>query len=173
MPALQHYVALYPMAPYGGLFVASVGLCVVIGALLPKYRMILVWAGFALGSLAITLAAPALPHGKTPPSTFQIGSFILAIALEIAAFRYAMPIARRHSERAMLAATLGIVGLHFFVMLPAFGILIGILAALCTLNAAVLWRLPNYPPNPAWLIDGCLKLTLGLLMLSTAATINP
>jgi hypothetical protein len=36
-----------------------------------------------------------------------------------------MPIMRSRSERATISATLGIVGAHFLVMLPAFGPLIG------------------------------------------------
>jgi hypothetical protein len=42
---LHFYVLHYPMTPYGGVFIATVGVCVIAGAVLRKYRDNLVWIG--------------------------------------------------------------------------------------------------------------------------------
>jgi hypothetical protein len=162
------YVLLYPMTPYGGIFLAGVGLCVALGAILPRFRATLVWIGFALGSLLIVAFGATLAHGLHPPTMLQVGSLVLAIVLEIAAFRFFMPNVRRRGDRATYGATMGIVGAHFFVMLPAFGPLIGMLGLACTLNAAAFWRLSRYPASAGWFVDGCSKLVFGLAMLATS-----
>ena len=140
LSVLQH-----PMTPYGGVFLAGVGLCIALGAILSRIRGILVGIGFALGALLITIFGTQLARGLHPPTILQVGSLTLAIVLEIAGFRFLMPIIRPRGERATLGATMGIVGLHFFVMIPAFGLLIGALGLSCTLNAAAFWRLSGYP----------------------------
>jgi hypothetical protein len=98
----------------------------------------------------------------------QVSFLALALVLEIAGFSYLMPIMRPRGERAMLSATLGIVGAHFLVMLPAFGPLIGGLGLGCTLNAAGFWRISTYRAEFAWFVDGCLKLAFGAAMIATS-----
>jgi hypothetical protein len=141
---LRSYVLHYPMTPYPGVFIATVGVCVMAGAVLPNYRAYLVWIGFALGAMLFVGFGQILSTGLHAPSLLQVSFLALAIALEIAGFRYLMPIMRPRGERATLSATLGIVGAHFLVMLPAFGPLIGGLGLGCTLNAAGLWRISAY-----------------------------
>jgi len=102
------------------------------------------------------------------PSLLQVTFLALAIVLEIAGFRYLMPIVRLRGERATLSATVGIVGAHFLVMLPAFGPLIGGLGLGCTLNAVGLWRIFTYRAGLAWFVDGCLKLAFGAAMIATS-----
>jgi hypothetical protein len=79
-----------------------------------------------------------------------------------------MPAVRPRGERATLGATLGIVGAHFVVMLPAFGPLIGALGFACILNAVGFWLLFAYRAGFAWFVDGCLKLVLGMVMIATS-----
>ena len=166
---LRSYVLYYPMTPYAGVFIATVGVCVIAGSVLPKYRALLVWIGFMLGTILLVVFGQILSTGlHTPPSLLQATFLGLAIVLEIAGFRYLMPIMRTRGERATLSATLGIVGAHFLVMLPAFGPLIGGLGLGCTLNAAGLWRFSEYRAGPAWFVDGCLKLTFGTAMIATS-----
>ena len=165
---LHSYVLRYPMTPYGGVFIATVGVCVITGAVLRNYRGNLVWIGFALGGILLLACGGTLGRGLHSPSLFQVSFFGFAIVLEIAAFRYLMPAVRPRGERATLGATLGIVGAHFLVMLPAFGPLIGALGLACTLNAAGFWLLFAYHADFAWFVDGCLKLLLGMAMIATS-----
>jgi hypothetical protein len=155
----QLYSRLYPMAPLGGLFVATIGLFLMLGTALPALRMKLTYVGFAAGTLALILGG-RLAVGLPAASRLQIGSLVLAIVLEIIMFIFLMPLARRHGERSLLVVTLTIVSVHFLVMLPAFGTLIGILGVLCLLNAAIAWRNPSYRIDLAWFLDGTLKLGL-------------
>ena len=165
---LHSYVLHYPMTPYAGVFLATVGVCVIAGAVLPNYRVNLVWIGFALGAILFVAFGGILSRGLHPPSLLQVSFLALAIVLEIAGFRYLMPAVRPRGERAMVSVALGIVGAHFLVMLPAFGPLIGALGLACTLNAVGLWRLIAYRVGFAWFIDGCLKLLLGMAMIATS-----
>ena len=52
---LHSYVLRYPMTPYAGVFIATVGACVIAGSVLPNYRDSLVWVGFALGNGGLKL----------------------------------------------------------------------------------------------------------------------
>ena len=165
---LHSYVLHYPMTPYGGIFIATVGVCVIAGAALRNYRDNLVWIGFALGAVLCVVFGGILGRGLRSPSLLQVSFLALAIFLEIAAFRYLMLAVRPPGERATLSATLGIVGAHFVVMLPAFGPLIGALGLACTLNAVGFWLLFAYRAGFVWFVDGCLKLVLGMAMIATS-----
>jgi hypothetical protein len=163
----QSYSTLHPMAPLGGLFVGTIGVFLILGAILPALRMKLTYVGFAAGTLALFLGG-RLAVGLPPPSKLQVISLVFAIIAEIAMFVFLMPLARRKGERAVLVATLAIVSVHFLVMLPAFGTLIGVLAMLCMLNAAIAWRTPSYRISLAWFMDGGMKLGLGILLVKTS-----
>jgi hypothetical protein len=82
-----------------------------------------------------------------------------------------MPRVRARGQRAVLVLTLAIVGAHFFIMLPAFGSLIALVATLCVANAAAAWRWAYYRTEIAWLIDGLIKLGGGVLLVTTSPTI--
>jgi hypothetical protein len=94
-----------------------------------------------------------------------------AIIFEFASFIIVMPRMRPRGERAVVSATMGIVGLHFLIMIPAFGVLIGLVAVACTLNAAAFATLARYAVGVAWFVDGFLKLTLGLAMVATSPAV--
>lgn len=158
------YVRAFPLIPGGGLFFMPVGVCVVIGAFAPRWRMTLVWIGFALGIATITLGGKYY-RDLPPPSVVQVAFFAAAIAAEILAFRLVMPRVRPLGERPMLVATLAIVGAHFLVMIPSFGAPIFVLALLCLANAGAAWRAPAYPISAAWFVDGLFKVGVGLAML--------
>ena len=169
---LHSYVLRYPMTPYAGVFIATVAVCVIAGAVMPNYRDNLVWIGFALGTILLVAFGGILSRGLHSPSFLQVSFLALAIVLEIAGFRYLLPAVRPRGERATLSATLGIVGAHFVVMVPAFGPLIGALGLGCTLNAIGFWLLSAYRAGFAWLVDGCLKLLLGLAMIATSPLVR-
>jgi hypothetical protein len=163
----QIYSTLHPMSPLGGLFVGTIGVFLILGAWLPAMRMGLTYVGFAAGTLALLLGG-RLAVGLPAPSHLQVVSLILAIVLEIAMFIILMPPLRLRGERAVLAGTLAIVGVHFWVMAPAFGLLIAALGTLCLLNAAIAWRKSSYRIEAAWFIDGTMKLGVGILLVATS-----
>lgn len=167
MAALHDYAQLYPMAPLGGVFILVVGLFVVAGSVWSRKRLMLMWIGLAGGVIGIVLSgrlAMGLPH----PTLVQTGSLGLAIVVEIIAFRLAMPALRPKGERAMLIGSLAIVGLHFLIMLPAFGPMMTILGLTCTASAFLAWRLPRYAIPAFWAVDGLLKCGIGALLIATS-----
>jgi hypothetical protein len=161
------YATRFPMAPMGGLFVATIGIFILLGAFAPRIRLTLTYVGFAVGTIALVLGG-RLAVGLPRPTSMQVGALVLAIALEIIAFIVIMPRVRKAGERAIIVATLVIVGCHFIVMLPAFGPLIGALGVLCALNAALLWKRASYRLEAAWLVDGAMKLAIGALLVATS-----
>src|SRR5690348_185073 len=111
----------FPLIPGGGMFFVPVGICVALGAFLSRRRMMLVWSGFILGILAISLGGAHFFKGLPPPTILQVASFAAAIAAEVVAFRLVLPRVRAYGERTATVATLAIVGAHFIIMIPAFG----------------------------------------------------
>src|SRR5215831_16248230 len=101
----RSYVLHYPMTPYAGVFIATVGVCVIAGAVLPNHRAHLVWIGFALGAMLLVAFGQILSTGLHTPSFLQVSFLALAIVLEIAGFRCLLPIVRPCGERAKLSAT--------------------------------------------------------------------
>jgi hypothetical protein len=164
------YSARFPLAPLGGLFVGCMGLFVLLGSFSRKARMTLTYIGLGVGTVALMLGG-RLAVGLPRPTFFQIGALIVAIVLEVIAFIVVMPRTRPRGERAVLVATLAIVGLHFIVMLPAFGPLVALLGVLCATNALVAWKRPSYPESAAWFADGMLKLAFGAMLIATSAVI--
>lgn len=158
------YVHEFPFIPGGGLFFLPIGICIVLGALIRPFRMALVWIGLALGIAAIVLGGKYL-RGLPPPSVVQIAFFAAAIVAEAVAFRLVMPRVRPLGERALLLASLAIVGAHFLIMIPTFGVPILALGLLCLANAGVAWRTQSYPISAAWFVDGVFKMGIGLVML--------
>ncbi len=158
------YVHEFPFIPGGGLFFLPVGIGIVLGAFIKRLRMTLVWVGLALGIAALVLGGKYL-RGLPPPTTIQLAFFGAAIIAEVLAFRFVMPRIRPLGERPMLVATLGIVGAHFLIMVPTFGVPILALGLLCLANAGVAWRTPSYAISTAWFVDGIFKIAIGLVML--------
>lgn len=166
LPSLA-YAFRYPMTPLGGVFFMVMGVFVMMGAAWRTRRLQLVSAGFAAAGVGMA-ACWRLSLDLPAPSILQVAALAIAIGLEIAAFRLVLPRLTPRGERATIAGTLGIVGVHFLVMLPTFGVLVGLLGAACTLNAIPVWRTASYPVALAWAIDGMLKLAFGAAMLSTS-----
>jgi hypothetical protein len=166
------YSQIYPLAPLGGAFVAVMGVFVLAGSALPRLRMTLVYAGAGAAILALIFSG-RLAVGLPPATELQVASLIVAIIVEFIAFAILMPRVRVYGQRAVLAATLAIVGAHFLIMLPALGSLIALVGILCVANAVAAWRRTDYRTDIAWLIDGLLKLGGGLLLVSTSPAFTP
>jgi hypothetical protein len=111
---------LFPLVRGGGLFLMIVGIAVVLGALRFRSRNLRLGIGAAIAAAATTvLAAPlAAPYGA--PTQFQIGSLLVAVALEIVLVIWAMRRYAPRGERAAIVAVLIVVGAHFMLMAPAF-----------------------------------------------------
>ena len=58
-----------------------------------------------------------------------------------------------------------IVGGHFLIVVPAFGLIIACLVACCIANASACKWVARYPVSGAWLVAGALKVAFGLVML--------
>jgi hypothetical protein len=167
-----NYSQIYPMAPLGGAFVTVMGAFVLLGSALPRLRMTLVYVGMGAATLALILSA-RLAAGLPPPTTPQVVSLAVAILVEFVAFLTLMPRIRVHGQRAVLVSTLAIVGAHFLIMFPAFGLLIALVGTLCVANAGAAWRWADYRTDIAWLIDGLIKLGGGLLLVATSPVFPP
>jgi hypothetical protein len=162
------YAAHFPLAQLGGVFVAVVGISILLGSLWPRARMNFVWFGLPLAALAVAIAFPAAP-ALPAPSSIQIAALVLAIGFEVAAFILVLPLAgARGGERAVVIATLAIVGAHFTIMLPVFGPLIAIIGLACLANAALAAAAVGYGERAAWFVDGVIKVSGGLAMASPA-----
>lgn len=68
----------------------------------------------------------------------------------------------------MLVTTLAIVGIHFLVLLPAFGLVIVLLGSLSLLNAAIAWRHLFYRVEAAWALDDAMKVAAGVSLIMTS-----
>jgi hypothetical protein len=158
------------MAPLGGVFVAVMGVFVLLGSAVPRRRMILVYVGAAAAALALVFSG-RLIVGLPSPTQLQVGSLVVAIIVELVAFVTLMPRIRLHGQRAVLSSTLAIVGAHFLIMLPAFGSVIALVGTLGVANAAAAWRCTDYRTELAWLIDGLIKLGGGLILVTTSPVI--
>jgi hypothetical protein len=165
------YAQIYPLAPLGGAFVAVMGVFVLLGSAMPRLRMTFVYVGAGAAVLALVFSG-RLAVGLPPATKLQVGSLIVAIIVEFIAFVILMPRIRVRGQRAVLAATLAIVGAHFLIMLPAFGSLIALVGTLCVANAAAARRWTNYRTDIAWLIDGLIKLGGGLLLVTTSPAVT-
>ena len=100
------YAMRYPMAPLGGLFVGTVGVFVMLGAVTDRYRIALLWLGFGAGIAGLLFGA-RFQAGLPNPSLLQAGALGLAIALESVALRKILPRLRATSQRVAVAGTLG------------------------------------------------------------------
>ena len=159
------YAAHFPMIRAGGLFILIMGVAVLLGALLPKRRRLLLILGGTAATLAIVLTAGRLsaPYGKPTPVQFYF--LFGSIALEGVLIRVAVARYRAAGERALLLAILFVVGLHFLPMAGAFGPLCFLLGlALCICSGAGLWLASTIPLNVFWASDAVVKICFGSLM---------
>jgi Family of unknown function (DUF6609) len=140
-----------------------------IGGFLQRRLWAILAAGALVGSMLAALVSITGASHLARPSRLQISSLIVAIAFEIAGIAWVNSHLRSRGRRTLLLATLLVVGVHFFLMVPAFGPLIGLLGAFSVLNAAVGLSVASKAPwQVFWVIDGALKLAVGGLMLVLA-----
>ena len=148
----------FPMAPAGGLFVAIIGVGIVLGALFPNNRDFLLICAFVVATAALFIFGGRLMAPFGNPTGLQLWFLFGSIALEIVLFRFGLARYRKAGERSARLASLFIVGLHFLPMAVAFGpmcLTLGL--ALCFCSGAGLWLRPGLPLNGLWAADCLIK----------------
>lgn len=164
MPGQLSQADLFPLIRGGGLFLAIVGTAILLGAFQFKWRNPLLGVGAAIATAATiaTAAQLAVPYGA--PTALQVGSLVVAVALEVVALLWAIRHFAPKGERLATIAVLAVVGAHFVLMAPAFGPLIVVLGVVTVCNALAGVRLPRYSVRALWAVDGLLKLGFGAAM---------
>jgi hypothetical protein len=155
------YAHTYPLAPCGGLFVLTVGLGTVVGAIVPRFRNALLAASGVAAGLELWAFGASITEPFGAPTPFQVWSLVLAIAFEIAVIAVVVRRLRTRGERTLNLAILVGVGAHFLLMAPAFGPLIVVLGLLAMLNAVYGLRSPALSFRALWFLDGVLKVAVG------------
>src|SRR6266550_9376504 len=89
----------FPMAPAGGLFIAIIGVGVVLGALFSNNRVFLLICAFVVATAALLIFGGRLMAPFGNPTRLQLWFLFGSIALEIVLFRFGMVRYRRAGER--------------------------------------------------------------------------
>jgi Kef-type K+ transport system membrane component KefB len=142
-----------------------IGAGIVLGAATAKFRKPSLIFGSVLAAVSLAIFAPGLSADYGLPTMFQLVSLGVAITLEMIAIPIVARLTKHRGEREMNISILFVVALHFFIMLPTFGPSVGILGLACAVNLVAAVKIPSYRFSLLWLIDGCLKISMGALML--------
>jgi hypothetical protein len=162
------YADSFPLSPAGGLFLTIVGTGILLGALFTGARIPLLAAGGVLGILAAMFGGALLAQGHGNPTAWQVDALIFAIVIEMALLPFLRRWLKPKGFRTFLLGILTLVGAHFILMAPAFGVLIVVLGFLTMANALAGLKYPALPFDLLWALDGSLKVALGALLLGSA-----
>jgi hypothetical protein len=166
---LHHsYADSFPLSPAGGLFLTLVGAGILLGAFFSATRIPLLAGGGVLGILGATFCGALLAQGHANPTAFQVDALIFAIAIEMAVLPFLRRWLKPKGLRTFLLGILALVGAHFILMAPAFGVLIVLLGSLTLANALAGLKYPAISLDLLWALDGGLKFALGALLLGSA-----
>ena len=159
----------FPMARAGGLFIFIMGIGVVLGAILPNRRRLLLIFGALVATIALVFSAARLSAPFGAPTKLQLWFLFGSIGAEAILIRVAVAMYRRAGERSLLLAILFAVGLHFFPLAVAFGPMCAALGGtLCACAGIGLWLRPGIALNKLWASDGFIKMAFGAIMLLAA-----
>jgi hypothetical protein len=155
----------FPIIRAGGVFIFIMGAGVVLGALIPNKRRLLLIIGAAVATIAIIFLAARLSAPFGTPTRLQLWFLFGSIIAEAILIRVVVASYRRAGERALLLAILFAVGLHFLPMAVAFGPVCAALGlTLCLCAGIGLWLMPGIPLNRLWASDGLIKMVFGAIM---------
>jgi hypothetical protein len=153
----------YPMARRGGLFLVLIGAGLIAAIALSGNALVsypVFFAGLGLATLSL-LASGRLSDGR--PTRAQLLALAAAIALEAVLFAlFPRLLPQGTSEAVRWLWVLMIVGAHFLPMAVSFGPLFLLLGGACISNAALGLLLPEAPFELFGLVDGALKLFVGV-----------
>lgn len=157
----------YPLVRGGGLFLIIVGVGIIAGGVVPRFRGV---ALAVFGLIAAVLTASfarqlAAPFGT--PTALQVWSLIGAVVLELALIPLVVRRLRHEGSRAVTLAVLLVVGLHFLPMALAFGPLMLVLSLSVCLISVSGFLVARLPLSMLWLLDGGAKLGVGGVMWLT------
>jgi uncharacterized protein DUF6609 len=163
--------AAYPMARRGGLFLVLIGAALIAAIALGRDALVSYPVFFAGTGLAIVslFVSRRLSDGR--PTRAQLVALAAAIALEVVLFALlprVLPLGTPEHTRWLWA--LMIVGVHFLPMAVSFGPLFLLLGGACISNAALGLLLPEVPFALFGVIDGVLKLFVGIGALRPRST---
>lgn len=161
---MQELIRQYPMMRGGGLLLICVGLGFLAAWFVGRRWPVPALAG-AVGGVTASGLAGLLPPPLPPPPAAHAAALVLAIVVEVGLILFVL---RRFGddEQRLILGILIAVGLHFFIMIPAFGRPMGWLAVLTVINGALAWRMPRqYPRLPACVMDSLLKIGFGAWMV--------
>ena len=155
--------ARYPMARRGGLFLVLVGAGLIAAISLGRDTLVsypVFFAGLGVAVLSLFLSG-RLSDGR--PTRAQLLALAAALLLEAVLFAL-LPrlLPPDTSERVRWLWVLTIVGVHFLPMAVSFGPLFWLLGGACISNAALGLLLPEVPFALYGVIDGALKVFVGV-----------
>ncbi len=158
----------FPMVRAGGVFILVMGVGVVLGAIVPKARRLLLLLGALIATIAMVLLAARVAAPFGTPTRLQLWFLFGSIAAEAVLVRVAVGLYRAAGERSLLLAILFAVGLHFLPMAVALGPGCAALGVtLCACAGFGLWLRPDIGLNKLWALDGIIKIAFGAAMLLT------
>src|SRR5215831_12192196 len=96
----------FPMVPAGGLFIAIVGVGILLGALFPNRRDFLLICSFVVATAVLILFGGRLMAPFGNPAPLQLWFLFASIVIEIILFLFALPEYRRRGERSARLASL-------------------------------------------------------------------
>ena len=155
--------AAYPMARRGGLFLVLIGVGLIAAIALSGDALVsypVFFAGIALAIVSL-FVSKRLSDGR--PTRAQLLALAAALVLEAVLFAL-LPrmLPPGTSERVRWLWVLMIVGVHFLPMAVSFGPLFLLLGGACISNAALGLLLPDVPFGLFGLVDGALKVFVGV-----------
>ena len=158
--------ARYPMARRGGLFVVVVGAGLIAAVALGRDTLVsypVFFGGLGLAVLSLFVSG-RLSDGR--PTRAQLVALAAALALEAVLFALLPRLLPPGTpERVRWCWVLMIVGAHFLPMAVSFGPLFSLLGGACISNAALGLLLPDVPFGLFGVLDGALKVIVGIGLL--------
>ena len=161
------YAQAFPLVRAGGVFLGIVGMGIIIGGVLPRFRGVTLAVSGAIAAVVTTLLAQRLAAPFGAPTALQLWSLVGAVALELALIPLVVRRFRSKGPRTVTLAVMLVVGVHFLPMALAFGPVMGVLGLLvCIIGVSGLVT-PHLPLNVLWGLDGIAKLGAGAVMWFT------
>jgi hypothetical protein len=159
---------LFPLIRGGGVFLALVGLGILVGAVGGRTWLIpSLIAGAALGVIAMAVGGITkwIFAGIGYPSIWHW--LILGVAFLVEGFLVSQVVDRipDRTSRAFWLWMLFVVGVHFLLLTFSHGPICGLLGLVCMANAYVGLRLKDAPYRVFWGLDGVLKIVAGVTMV--------